>query len=812
MFELVLDLCCENLSFVLELTSPDKNGLLNLFPLRLLQDIPNLTIRASVNKMMHMLYQTAPLKLAKTLSLYPIDFGIEFCMFVQSSFQSSTPKSDVVMYFIVYLTRLVKFSEKKYSKHKKELNKTVLYVLLSNDRPGCLTLLNVVGVVSILDFCDLYEFAARLHLIDTEYVNMIPRVVSEEISTVSFCAVCQSIRQYENRLRIVSANHDFIMMTKNHALNRHMLVTPRVFKCFHIYIMQKILNFVQIPIIYEMYLNLSLCMMKLKMNGKLSSEKISSLLIHALIDFRDQFINISHTESAECMARFHSIAHVLLSQDMRKTTRKTTHVQRLLIHISKNKNKTKQTVSLQKKCTYILRDCIIFDSETKQHMFYHTKSILSKLPCSAYFQYHHIIYNAVYKNIIMSDNSDSDMVHSENLAPLLFCITNCMRKQNCWNGKQMHKLIMKTISFISCSLYIWGNDDLIHKQHSVLWFLTMSFYNILLNVISAGIPIPSNFHNIFKSITQCVAQPDSLSLWTNNKLKVIFKIVCMYIYQKQYSHSDVVDIQRFMCNNQLEFVKPMALELKFIQLFYDLSLQWPLQLHSMRYMNDLLHQYPDENFISYTVSLIISNQIRLISQRHTTPYLDSVLPLYIAILENVHLKSCTSPSPLIQITALINICQTLCSFHFRTQHTDKYDNTFHIFVIDEVIIHLMQIAINEFDIITVELFIAIISLMCMWRIDPGRKQSVTWLYFIFSILSKGLLRPEFVNSDYFGIGYFNIMAIVTTKFPLLSKTSQIQHVCKYVQKQHLLDVHNVHSGVFMSQFVHSTMKINGYLC
>jgi len=113
--------------------------------------------------------------------------------------------------------------------------------------------------------------------------------------------------------------------------------------------MQKALNFVQTPIIYEMYLNLSLCMMKLESNVKLSSENISRLVIHSLIDFRDQFIKILHTQSAECTTRFNSILNVLLLQDMRRTTRKITHVQRLLIHIFKKTNRTKQTLSLHKK-------------------------------------------------------------------------------------------------------------------------------------------------------------------------------------------------------------------------------------------------------------------------------------------------------------------------------------------------------------------------------------------------------------------------------------------------------------------------------
>jgi len=240
------------------------------------------------------------------------------------------------------------------------------------------------------------------------------------------------------------------------------------------------------------------------------------------------------------------------------------------------------------------------------------------------------------------------MVHSENLAPLLFCIMNCTRKQNCCGGKQVQKLILKTTGFISCSLHVWGNEDSIYKQHSILWLLIMSFYNILLNTISQEIPIQPNFLNILKSITQCVSRPDSLSLWTTNKLKVIFKIYCKYTYQQQYSHSDVLDMQIFLCNNQLQFVKPISLEFKFIQLLYDLSLNWTLQLNIMSYINNLLHQYLDEIFISYTVSLIISNQICLLSPRDSTQYMDSVMPPYIAILENVHFKSCTSLSPLTQ--------------------------------------------------------------------------------------------------------------------------------------------------------------------
>ena len=152
-------------------------------------------------------------------------------------------------------------------------------------------------------------------------------------------------------------------------------------------------------------------------------------------------------------------------------------------------------------------------------------------------------------------------------------------------------------------------------------------------------PLPENYLNIFQSIVQCVSKPESFELWRKNELKIIFNIFCLYIQQNRYSHCDIIEIQKFMCNDNLSFPKPISLECKYLQLFHEISCQYNLQIHTLRYMNNVLHVYPDENFISYVITVIISNQLFLLVRKNTIMYTDSVIPLYIAILENVHLKS-----------------------------------------------------------------------------------------------------------------------------------------------------------------------------
>jgi len=198
------------------------------------------------------------------------------------------------------------------------------------------------------------------------------------------------------------------------------------------------------------------------------THKISFLLIHCLVDFRVKYCDFLELHLSDCTSRFNSIVHVILSHDMPSPARRITHIQRLLVHVSKFENRSKITISLQRKCTYMLREYIILDAKRNYDSFSQTKSIISKLPSSNCYKFYHTMYNAVYKYVIICQRKTSDKTNSQKLVPLLFCITHCMKKQDCLDDKKIQSLIVKTTGFISCSLYIWGNDSFIHEQHSIL--------------------------------------------------------------------------------------------------------------------------------------------------------------------------------------------------------------------------------------------------------------------------------------------------------------------------------------------------------
>jgi len=106
-FENVFEFCCENTVFMLQLTVAENNNVFDVSFVKMLLSITNSIIHASMLKMMQILYQHEPLRLTKTLSLYPIEVGTEFGEYIAKSLFLPNTNSEIVPCFLHYIQKLV---------------------------------------------------------------------------------------------------------------------------------------------------------------------------------------------------------------------------------------------------------------------------------------------------------------------------------------------------------------------------------------------------------------------------------------------------------------------------------------------------------------------------------------------------------------------------------------------------------------------------------------------------------------------------------------------------------------------------------
>jgi hypothetical protein len=99
----------------------------------------------------------------------------------------------------------------------------------------------------------------------------------------------------------------------------------------------------------------------------------------------------------------------------------------------------------------------------------------------------------------------------------------------------------------------------------------------------------------------------------------------------------------------------------------------------------------------------------------------------------------------------------------------------------------------------------------MWQIDPGRKQSVTWLYFVFTILSNAIRSKTIIHTAAVDANYITIVSKISSSFPMLSRNKHIDHVSLHVHK--LLDSREnmLNFGFMMATYTRQNMLQNGYL-
>ena len=208
----------------------------------------------------------------------------------------------------------------------------------------------------------------------------------------------------------------------------------------------------------------------------------------------------------------------------------------------------------------------------------------------------------------------------------------------------------------------------------------------------------------------------------------------------------------------------------------------------------------------------MSKQLSLLTKTHNTSHLDVVMPKYIAMLENIRYDNRNSLGPFTQMTCWLHICMQLCLFHFRMQHTTDYNNAQNVSIVDDAIITMLQLTIHNFHLVFSDVIKGILTLLNMWRIDPCRKQSVTWLYFVFTIMSNALLSKTIVQSPAVDANYITIVTKISSAFPMLSRDTHIHHVSTHVQNLLRVRENILNFGTMMSTYTRTTMLHNGYLC
>ena len=802
-FENVFEFCCENTVFILCLTVSDKSNFFDVCFANMLLSITNSRIHAATLKMMQLLYQQEPLKLTKTLSLYPIEVGTEFSEYIALSLFLPNTNSEIVPCFLYYIQKLVH----KTPIYLPILKNIVHSIILSYDLAKCLNLLNIIGIKNLLCICEQRELFVFIH--GSESIIM-------TTPTMSFRLLYRSVTYQERIMNIEHVNNDLLTILDESITINSSLITIRMFSGFHGYIMQKKPHIVQQYSICQIYFKMATHLLGKKTQSTLRKNKVCFVVTKCLLDFKHKIGSFSQPHLTDTEDMFDSILKMVFRVTFYHPNRPIKHLQRLLHHICSPANFTYQKKSLQMQCVGILRRCIILDSKKKQG-FKRTISIISRLPSSPELNLHHMLYSSVYWHILTSPNKYSSHIHCQNTIPMIFFITLYTNKQKCASTKKCASLLLKITAFISCSIFLLGCNSSAYEDYKNLGFVIMSVQNISSGFNSTTMPPPTNFLNMFHYILKFISDTQTLHPWNKNELRMVTNFILRYldIYHgtvHQFSQSNAFLIQKILSNTNLFFRKTRLLELQSLHILQYLSSCYNFPTFTIKYLNQLVTTYNTDFFVSNTIIFIMSKQVSLLTKTQNTSYLDVVMPKYITMLENIRYDYRNSLDAFTQITCLLHICMQICLFHFRMQHTTDYKNARNVSIIDEAMIIMLQITIQNFHLVYTDVFKGILTVLNMWQIDPGRKQSVTWLYFVFTIMSNALLSKNIVPCAAVDAYYITIVTKISLAFPMLSRNTHIHHVSTHVQNLLRIRENILNFGAMMSTYTRTSMLHNGYLC
>jgi len=498
-FENVLEFCCENTVFMLQLTVAKNNNVFDVSFARMLLSITNSRIHAATLKMMQLLYQQEPLRLTETLSLYPIEVGTDFSEYIAKSLFLPNTNSEIVPCFLHYIQKLVNTTPV----YLPILKNLVYSIIVSYDLAKCLNVLNIVGTKSVLDLCNQREFFIFIYG---------PESIIMTTPTIPLRLLYRSITHEERIMNIASVNMDLLTILDKCITINPFLITLRMFSGFHGYIMQKKPHIVQQYNICQTYFKMAIHLLSTKTQSTLNKNKVCFVVTKCLLDFKHKIGSFSQLHLMDTENVFDSVSKMVLRVTFYHPHKPITHLQRLLHHISSPANFTYQKKSLQMQCVGILRRCIILDSKRKQG-FKWTISIISRLPSSPEFNLHYILYSSVYWHILTSPNKHSSHIHGQNTIPLIFFITLYAHKQKCASTKKFASLLLKITGFVSCSIFLLGCNSSAYEDHKNLCFIIMSVQNISSGFNSTTKPPPTNFLNMFHCILKSISDTQTLHAW-----------------------------------------------------------------------------------------------------------------------------------------------------------------------------------------------------------------------------------------------------------------------------------------------------------
>ena len=802
-FENVFEFCCENTVFMFQLAVAKNNRVLDISFARMLLSITNSRIHAATLKLMQLLYQQEPLRLTKTLSLYPIEVGTDFGEYIAKSLFLANTNSEIVPCFLHYIQKLVNTTPA----YLPILKNLVYSIIISYDLAKCLNVFNIVGTNSVLDLCNQRDFFLSIHG---------PESIIMTAPTIQLRLLYRSITHEERIMNVASVNTDLLTILNKCITINPFLITLRMFSGFHGYIMRKKPHIVQQYNICQTYFKMAIHLLSTRTQSLLKKNKVCFVVTQSLLDFKHKIGSFSQPHLMDTEDVFDSVSTMVLRVNFYHPHRSIKHLQRLLHHVSSPANFTSQKKSLQMQCVGILRRCIILDSKRKQG-FKQTISIISRLPPSPEFNLHYMLYSCVYSHILTSPNKHSSTIHGQNIMPLIFFITQCAHKQKCASTKKIALLLLKITGFVSCSIFLLGSNLSEYEDHKNLCSIIMSVQNISSGFNSTTNLPPTNFLHMFHYILKSISETQTIHAWNENELRTVTNFILRYleIYHgtaHQFSQSNAFLIQKILSNTNLFFAKTRSLELRYLHILQYLSACYNFPTFTIQYLNHIVRQYHADFFVSNTVIFIMSKQLSLLTKTHTTSYLDVVMPKYISMLENIKYNNRNSLNLFTQITCWLHICIQLCLFHFRTQHTTDYNNARNVSIIDDAIITMLQLTIPHFHLVFSDVFTEILTLLNMWQINPGRKQSVTWLYFVFTIMSNALLANNIVQSAAVDANYITIVTKISLAFPMLSRNTHIDHVSMHVQNLLKVRENILNFGTMLSTYTRTSMLHNGYLC
>ena len=687
------------------------------------------------------------------------------------------------------------------------LKNLVYSIIVSYDLAKCLDVLKIVGTKSVLDLCNQRDFFIFIHG---------PESIIMTTPTIPLRLLYTSIAHEDRIMNITYVNTDLLTILDKSITLNPLLINLRMFSGFHGYIMQKKPPIVQQYKICQTYFKMAIYLLSTTTQCTFNKNKVCFIVTRSLLDFKNKIGSFSQPHLMDTEDVFDSVSRMVLRTTFYYPHKPITHLQRLLHHISNPANFTYQKKSLQKQCVGILRRCIILDSKRKQG-FKRTISIISRLPYSPEFNLHYILYSSVYWHIITSPNKHSSHIHCQNTIPLIFFMTLYAHKQKCASTKKCASLLLKITGFVSCSIFLLGCNSSVYEDHKNLCFIIMSMQNISSDFNSTTKTPPTNFLNMFHCILKSISDTQTLHAWNANELRTVTNFILRYlnIYHgtaHQFSQSNALLIQKILSNTNLSFAKTRSLEMRYLHILQYLCAFYNFPTFTIQYLNHIVRQYHADFFVSTTVIFIMSKQLNLLTKTQNTSYLDVVMPKYITILENIRYDNRNSLNPFTQITYWLHICTQLCFFHFRMQHTTDYNNARNVSIIDDAIITMLQLTILDFHLVFSDVFTEILTLLNMWQINPGPNQSVTWLYFVFTIMSNALLSNTIVHSAAVEANYITIVTKISLAFPMLSRNTHIHHVSTHVQNLLRVRENILNFGTMLATYTRTSMLHNGYLC